>query len=57
MKIATAAGGGGGGAGVVGEVSPPRDLEKGEVAQVPCVKINKAYFGVIWLTQTVGCFA
>jgi len=35
---------------VNGEVSPPRSLEKGEVAQIPCLKINKAYFGVIWLT-------
>lgn len=36
--------------GLSGEVRPPRNLEKGEVAQVPCVQVNQAYFGVIWLT-------
>jgi hypothetical protein len=36
--------------GVAGEISPPRPLGKGEIAQVPCVKINKEYFGAIWLT-------
>merc|ERR1719265_1634350 len=36
--------------GVAGAVSPPRNLTKGEIAQTPCVKVNKEYFGVIWLT-------
>lgn len=36
--------------GIVDAVSPPRDLKKDEIAQVPCVKVNKAYFGVIWLS-------
>jgi len=36
--------------GIADAVSPPRNLAKGEIAQTPCVKINKEYFGVIWLT-------
>merc|ERR1719265_1158281 len=36
--------------GVAGAVSPPRNLTKGEIAQTQCVKVNKEYFGVIWLT-------
>merc|ERR1719335_1566469 len=36
--------------GVVGAVSPPRNLANGEIAQTQCVKVNKEYFGVIWLT-------
>merc|ERR1719321_2530122 len=35
---------------VATEVSSPRPLAKGEVAQISCVKVNKEYFGVIWLT-------
>jgi prefoldin subunit 5 len=36
--------------GTLTALSPPRDLAKGEFAQVPCVKVNKEYFGVIWLS-------
>jgi len=36
--------------GVAGDVSLKRDLEKGETSNVPCVKVNKEYFGLIWLT-------
>merc|ERR1719261_1979230 len=36
--------------GVVDAVSLPRNLAKGEIAQTQCVKVNKEYFGVIWLT-------
>lgn len=36
--------------GVAGEVSPPRGLAQDESAQIPCVQLNKEYFGAIWLT-------
>jgi len=36
--------------GVAGELSPPRGLAQGEYAQIPCSRVNKEYFGAIWLT-------
>merc|ERR1719473_589263 len=36
--------------GVAGELSPPRGLAQGEYAQIPCARVNKEYFGAIWLT-------